>query len=260
METIRRNEKRKPSDRWQNLAQTLELAELNISPAALTLLTLLGTFAVAFYFGVLADRAPLMILALLVPLGVRMFVLSRRNKIRRDFEEQLPDNLQVLASALRAGYSFSAAMASMAEDAPEPSRSEFRRASNDEQLGTDISESLETVAKRMASGETEYVGIVARMQREAGGNTAEVLDQVIETIRARQQIRRMVRVLTSQGRMGGAIISLMPVVAVVGMSVQNPGYFDPMFQSATGVLLIIAGVLMLLAGWFVIRKIVDVEP
>ena len=165
-----------------------------------------------------------------------------------------------MASALRAGYSFSAALASMAEDAAEPSRSEFRRASNDEQLGTDIADALELIAVRMASPETEYVGIVARMQREAGGNTAEVLDQVIDTIRARQQIKRMVRVLTSQGRLGGAIITFMPVVAVVGMSVQNPGYFDPMFDSSLGVILIIAGILMLGAGWLVIRKVVDVEP
>jgi tight adherence protein B len=260
IEGIRRRQKRKPSERWEHLAEVLELAEIRITPAALVLLTLMGTFAVAFYFAFVADRVPLMILALLVPLAVRMFVLARLSKRRNAFQEQLPDNLQVLASALRAGYSFSAALASTAEDAPEPSRSEFRRASNDEQLGTDISEALEVIARRMASPETEYVGIVARMQREAGGNTAEVLDQVIETIRARQQIKRMVRVLTSQGRMGGAIITAMPVVAVVGMSIQNPGYFDPMFDSSTGVILMIAGLLMLVAGWFVIRKIVDVEP
>jgi tight adherence protein B len=260
MDSIRRPRERGSSDRWKRLGETLELAELRITPGGLVLLTLIGTFAVAAYFAVLADRAPLMILALLVPIGVRLFVVSRVTKRRRAFEEQLPDNLQVLASALRAGYSFSAAMASMAEDAPEPSRSEFRRASNDEQLGTDDSEALEAVAKRMASSETEYVGIVARMQREAGGNTAEVLDSVIETIRARQQIRRMVRVLTSQGRMGGAVITGMPIVAVVGLSVQNPGYFDPMFDSTIGVILIIAGLIMLACGWLVIRKIVDVEP
>jgi tight adherence protein B len=260
IEHIRPPRARKSSDRSRRLAETLELAELSISPGGLVLLTLLGTFLVAFYFGALADRPPLMILAILVPLGVRVFVLRRLNSRRLAFAEQLPDNLQVLASALRAGYSFSAAMASMAEDAPEPSRSEFRRASNDEQLGTDISDALETISHRMDSPETEYVGIVARMQREAGGNTAEVLDQVIETIRAREQVKRLVRVLTSQGRLGGLIITGMPIVAVVGMSIQNPGYFDPMFESPAGVILIIAGVLMLIGGWLIIRKIVDVEP
>jgi tight adherence protein B len=98
------------------------------------------------------------------------------------------------------------------------------------------------------------------MQREAGGNTAEVLDQVIETVRARQQIKRMVRTLTAQGRMGGAIISASPIVVCIGMALQNPGYFDPMLDSPIGILLLIAGGVMLACGWLIIRKIVDVEP
>jgi tight adherence protein B len=98
------------------------------------------------------------------------------------------------------------------------------------------------------------------MQRETGGNTAEVLDPVITTIRARQQLKRMVRVLTTQGRMGGGIVTAVPIVLSFAMSILHPGYFDPMFQSPLGVGLLIAGVLMLTCGWLVIRKIVDVEP
>jgi tight adherence protein B len=98
------------------------------------------------------------------------------------------------------------------------------------------------------------------MQREAGGNTAEVLDQVIETIRARQQLVRMVRVLTAQGRMSGGVISAMPIVVVIGMALQNPGYFDPMFDSTLGVTLIVAGIVMLASGWLIIRKVVDIKP
>jgi tight adherence protein B len=195
-----------------------------------------------------------------IPFAVRAFVLSRLTKRRRAFEDQLPDNLQVLASALRAGYSFSAGLASMADDAPEPSRTEIRRASTDEQLGVDVSDALRTVAERMDSDELEYVGIVARMQREAGGNTAEVLDQVIETVRSRQQLRREVRTLTAQGRFGGMIISIMPIVVAVAMAIIHPGYFDPMLSSALGVALIFASILMLGLGWLVIRKVVDVEP
>ncbi|MFP5364831.1 MAG: type II secretion system F family protein [Thermoleophilia bacterium] len=256
----RRRRQREPSDRWRRYAEAIELSGIGLTPAALALWTAIGTVVFAMYLGFGIDRPPLMILAVAVPLAVRSFVLSRLNARRRQFEDQLPDNLQVLASALRAGYSFSAGIASMADDAPEPSRSELRRASNDEQLGMDVEEALATVGKRMDSAEIEYVGIVARMQREAGGNTAEVLDQVIETIRARQQLKRMVRTLTAQGRFGGIIISASPVVLSVGMSILNPGYFDPMFDSVLGIALLFGGVVMLTCGWLIIRKIVNVEP
>jgi tight adherence protein B len=255
-----RRPERRPSDRWVRYEEAVELAGIPITPTALALWTAVGTLAFAFYLGFVADRPVLVIVAFFVPLAVRIWVVSRMKARRRAFEEQLPDNLQVLASGLRAGYSFSAALASVAEDAPEPSRAELRRASTDEQLGIDVSDALQTVGKRMDSPEVEYVGIVARMQRESGGNTAEVLDQVIETIRARHQLKRMVRALTTQGRMGGAIISVMPVIVAVGMSILHPGYFDPMFQSFIGIVLLIVGFIMLTAGWLIIRKIVDVEP
>jgi Flp pilus assembly protein TadB len=259
MASVKQRKERRPSDRWQRYSEAVDLADIRLSPTGLALSTALGTVLLAFYIGLVVGRPVLLILALGLPLAVRAYVVSRLKRRRLAFEDQLPDNLQVLASALRAGYSFSAAMASMAEDAPEPSRTELRRASTDEQLGTDVSDALEAVGKRMANAEIEYVGIVARMQREAGGNTAEVLDQVIETIRARQQLRRMVRVLTAQGRMGGGVISAMPIVVVVGMAVQNPGYFNPMFDSSLGVILIIAGIVMLATGWLIIRKVVDIK-
>lgn len=258
--TVRPRKRRDPSDRWRRYAEVVELSGVRLTPAALALWSAIGTTILAWYLGFGIGRPPLMILALAVPLGVRALVLSRLKARRRQFEDQLPDNLQVLASALRAGYSFSAGIASMADDAPEPSRSELRRASNDEQLGMDVAEALATVGERMESPEIQYVGIVARMQREAGGNTAEVLDQVIETIRARQQLKRMVRTLTAQGRFGGIVISVAPIVVSVGMAIINPGYFDPMFESLLGIGLLLAGTVMLISGWLIIRKIVNVEP
>ena len=257
---VRRRPERQSSDRWRRYAEAVELADIKLTPAALLLWTAIATVAFAWYLAFLTGRPPLVILAVAVPLTVRAIVKQRLARRRLAFEEQLPDNLQVLASALRAGYSFSAGLASMADDAPEPSRSELRRASNDERLGMDVSEAMQAVGDRMESPEVEYVGIVAKMQREAGGNTAEVLDQVIETIRARQQLRRMVRTLTSQGRFGGAVISAMPIVVSVGMSILHPGYFDPMFDSTLGVIMLLVGIVMLGCGWLIIRKIVNVEP
>ena len=256
---VRRRPARKPSDRWQRLCETVELSGVGLGPRALMAWTLIGTLVLAWYLGFALGRPALMVLALAVPLGTRSVVMSRLTARRRAFEEQLPDNLQVLVSALRAGYSFPAGLSAMANDAPEPSRTELRRAASDEQLGVDVADALKTIGERMANPEVEYVGIVARMQRETGGNTAEVLEQVIETIRSRQQLRRTVRTLTAQGRLGGAVISAMPIVVSAFMTVLHPGYFDPMFESPLGVVLLLAGIVMLTAGWLLIRKIVNVE-
>jgi tight adherence protein B len=250
---------REPSARWRRYAETVELSGISLSPAAIALWTALVTLAFAWYLAVAVGRPPLLVLVLAVPLAARTWVQSRLQARRREFEDQLPDNLTVLASALRAGYSFTAAMATMAQDAPEPSRTELRRASGDEQLGVDIAEAMQRVGRRMDNQEIEYVGIVARMQREAGGNTAEVLDQVITTVRERQRLKRMVRTLTAQSRMGGAVISAMPPVVGIGMALMHPGYFDPMFESTVGVGLFLAGAVMVATGWLLIRRIVDVE-
>src|SRR5205823_14096787 len=119
-----------------------------------------------------------LVIGLVVPFGVRAFV-KRKVKRKRDlFAEQLPDNLQVLASALRAGHSFIGALSVVVEDAPEPSRSEFRRVVADEQLGVSLDDALHVVVERMENRELEQVALVAALQRQSGGNTAEVLDRV----------------------------------------------------------------------------------
>lgn len=251
---------RETSERWQAFEDAVDLSGYRMNARTLALVTGICTVLAMYYFGGATGQPLLAPLALIVPLFVRAAVMARVNLRRREFEEQLPDNLQVLASALRAGFSFSAALATMCDDAPEPSRSELRRAVTDEQLGVDVEEALGRVARRMDSEELEYVGVVARQQRDAGGNTADVLEQVIETIRQRHQLKRLVRTLTSQGRFGGAVVSVLPLLVAAGMATTNPDYFDPMFESTAGKLMFVAAGLMLAAGWLSIRKIVDVTP
>ena len=154
---------------------------------------------------------------MVVPAGARRPLhRSRRDQApgaqaRDAFADQLPDNLEVLASALRAGHSLVGAMSVVVEEAPEPSKEEFRRIVTDEQLGIPLDETLEVTARRMDSRDMEQVAVVALLQRDAGGNMAEVLDRVIENIRARQEVLRLVRTLTAQGRLSRWILSLLPV-------------------------------------------------
>ena len=195
----------------------------------------------------------------MIPLAVRSYLKRGLARQRRLFAEQLPDNLQVLASALRAGHSFIGALSVVVNDAPEPARSEFQRVVADEQLGVPIDQALEVVVQRMESRELEQVALVAALQRETGGNTAEVLDRVTDTIRERFELRRMVTTLTAQGRMSRWVLTALPLFLLLAITLINPGYMNIMYHTTGGrVVLVLAG-LSVASGSFVIKKIVNIK-
>jgi len=199
------------------------------------------------------------VFALGVPFIAHGLVRRKRKEIRDDFAEQLPDNLQVLASALRAGHSFVGALSVVAADAPEPAQTEFRRVVADDQLGVPIDQSLREVARRMASTELEQVGLLAELQRESGGNMAEVLETVVATIRDRFDLRRLIKTLTAQGRMARWVLTLLPVFLAIAITLLNPAYMRPLFTTTPGQVLIAIAVVMLVTGSLVIKRIVNIK-
>ena len=172
------------SSRWEKFKWELGIADVKTPAEQIAVLTVMGSFvsfiAIKFLTGSLLFA---LAIAIIIPLVVRSQLRRGLAKRRLQFAEQLPDNLNVLASALRAGHSFIGALSVVVNDAAEPSKSEFQRVIADEQLGVPIDEALHVVVERMDSRELEQVALVAALQRETGGNTAEVLDSVTETIR-----------------------------------------------------------------------------
>lgn len=247
-----------PSRRWAAFSEDVDVANLPATPERIAQWTVAGTL-VAAVLAVAVGRPVLGLFALLAPVIAHLMVSSRANAARRDFDAQLADNLQVVASAMRAGQSFVGALAVAVEDAMEPAKRELQRAVADERLGVPLDEALGRAARRMRSEELEYVGLVATLQRETGGSTAEVLDHITQTIRERAELKRLVRALTAQGRLGGAIVSAIPLVLTALFLVIRPGYFNPLVQNPFGVMCIVAGVIMTTVGWIVIRKIVDIK-
>ena len=244
---------------WTEFELDVELAKLKWSPRQIVVVTVLGTVLVAGGMFLSGSRVLTLIALAGLPIAVRFFIRYRATKTRRRFEEQLPDNLQVMASALRAGHSFIAALSVMVKDAPEPSRKEFRRVVRDEQLGIPVEDSLEVVYDRMRCDDVIYVGLIATLQRDTGGSTAEVLDRVVETMRERGKLRRLVRTLTAQGRLGGWIVTALPIAMIVFLTTFKPGYLAPMTERTIGwVILILAG-LMVALGAYCIRRIVDIK-
>jgi tight adherence protein B len=243
----------------ERLRIELEVADIKFSPEQLMMVTALVTVLIGWLLAASTHSPVGALLALFVPVVARIAVKTMADRQRRAFSEQLPDNLQVIASAMRAGQTFVGAMASVLADAPEPSRRELRRAVTDEQLGIPLDEALNQVTVRMKSEDFQHIAIVASLQRETGGNTAEVVDLVAETVRERIEIRRMVRGLTAQGRLSGGVLSLLPVGLLMLISLLNPTYVHPLFHTTPGLIGLGVGVGLVLCGGFVMRKIVDIE-
>jgi tight adherence protein B len=248
-----------PKTPMERFREVLEIAEIDLEPELIILGTILAT-ALAFVF-ILAITSSMIwaVFALLVPYFVREWV-QRTLKRRRDkFAEQLPDALQVIASAMRTGHSFAGALAVVVDSGSEPMKSELRRVVADEQLGVPMEKSLSVVAERMASSDVEQLALVSELQREAGGNAAEVIDRVAETVRERFDLRRMIQTLTTQGRLSRWIVSLLPVFIIVIFELENPHYLHPLVASTVGKILLAFAAAWAALGSYVIKRIVEIE-
>jgi tight adherence protein B len=164
-----------------------------------------------------------------------------------------------MASAMRAGHSFSGALSVVVAEAPEPTRRELARVVADEQMGVPIDVALAVVVGRMESKDLEQVALVATLQRETGGNTAEVLERVTETIRDRLALRRMVQSLTAQGRMSRWVLTALPLLLLAGISVVNPAYTQPLYTEPMGQAVLALCGAMVFCGSLIIGRIVDIK-
>ena len=243
---------------WGRFVEEVELAEIRMKPAYIAIWTLIGTVLVMWLVAVFFTFAGLL-LGLIVPFTVWGIIRRKVEHKRQQFAEQLPDNLAVLASAIRAGHSFVGALSVVVDDAPEPARSEFRRVVADEQLGRPLEDALEVVVVRMQNRDLEQVALVAILQRETGGSTAEVLERVVETVRERMELRRLVRTLTAAGRMSRWVVSFLPLVLLLAIWVLNPSYLHPLTSQTSGRILLVFAALLVICGSLVIKRIVNIK-
>ncbi len=244
---------------WQSFERDVELAGFTATAVTIAGWTIVAGLVTSIFVAVVLQSLLGLFAGLVAPFVTRAVVKRKINKIRSAFAEELPDNLEVLAGALRAGHSLIGAMGVMVDGATEPSKSEFRRVLQDEQLGVPLDDALMVMARRMDNLDIEQVAIVTRLGREAGGNTAEVLDRVVENIRGRMELRRLVRVLTAQGRIARYILTAIPIVLLLFFLSVNKVWLEPLWQTGPGRFALGAWVVLLIGGWFAIKKIVEIE-
>ena len=256
---VGKQNKQKLNLRWmEGFAEDVDVAQINHNPSRMVWTSVLAGLLIAVFAGVLFS--PFWIVLGVIPLiGLNLVVRGKARSVRKDFGEQLPENLDVLASALRAGHSLAGAMGVVADEAPEPSKREFRRVVTDESLGIPLDEALEVTAQRMQNPDIDQVAILALVQREAGGNTAEVLDQVTTNVRARMDVRRLVTVLTAQGKFSAVVVGLVPLGIFLFIMLANPHQLDPLFHQTIGQIAGISAIFMTLLGFYIIRRIVTIE-
>jgi tight adherence protein B len=192
----------------------------------------------------------------LLPQLVLRFLAAHRAK---KFERVLPDVLTLVATSLRSGFGLPQALDAVARDAAEPAAKEFSRALAETRIGTDVPDALDHMAERMDSTSLRWAVMAIRIQREVGGNLAELLTTVSATLRERERLRRQVKVLSAEGRLSAWILGLLPPVFSAYLLLTQPSYLKPLVTEPLGVLLLVMGVILLAVGTLWMRKAIKVE-
>jgi len=238
----------------------LEAAGLNLRVAEYLLVSLGSTFGLPL-LALVATRSLVLTLAA-VPVGTVvpfLFLSLRAARRRARFEEQLPGTLQLLAGALQAGHSLQQAVATTAQEAGDPIAGELQRVLTEARLGRALEEAFEAMAQRMGSVDFEWTVMAINLQRQVGGNLAEVLGTVGQTIRERSALKRQVRALSAEGRLSCTILTVLPVLMFGALLVFNPVFLSPLYTTRTGLLMLAVAAVLMVVGVVWMKKLTEIE-
>jgi tight adherence protein B len=192
-------------------------------------------------------------------LAMRLGLNFRIRRRRARFSEQLPDLLQFLAGSLRAGFSLAQGLDAAVQEDTQPAAGEFSRALAESRMGVEIEDALDQVANRMESADLRWTVIAIRIQREVGGNLAEVLGNTVDTMRERAQLRRHVRALSAEGRLSAYILVSLPIMVGGWLFLVRRSYMRPLYTTTVGIVMLIIAVGLVVVGSLWMRKLVKVE-
>ena len=211
---------------------------------------------------VLSNIPGVLIGALLGFFAPTLYLRRQQGKRLIRFDNQLADMLSLMVNGLRAGYSTMQAMEAVSRELPPPISDEFRRVVQEMQLGIAMDTALENLTRRIPSKDLDLVVTAINVQREVGGNLAEIMDTISHTIRERVRVKGEIRVLTSQVMMSGRVLAILPIAVIVIMYFLNRGYMMRFFNPATrmyGIPALIIGAFLIAIGYFIMNKIADIE-
>jgi tight adherence protein B len=245
---------------FKDIALELRRAGIQWSPISFVVLMAGNAMAFAVVPWIVTRSALFALVSGVVGGLIPVLYLKHRRKRRiSQFEEQFPEAIDLMGRAIRAGHPLSAGIRMVSEETKDPIAGEFRQIFEEQRFGLPFEEALLGMADRNELGDVRIFVTALLVQREVGGNLAEILDKISHTIRARFTIRRQLRVFTAQGRLSGYVLGAMPIVVGLGLYALNPEYIALLFTETIGRFLLIGALTMQIIGYLWIRKIVNIE-
>jgi tight adherence protein B len=242
------------------LAKLIEQSGVRTTPSAVVVMSLVVGIVAALLVSILV-RVPFLPIVALVAGGAAptLYLMFQRSRRMAKFEEQFPEALDLLSRALRAGHAFQTAMGMVADDLKEPVGPEFRKTFDQQNFGLPLRDALFQLADRIPLMDVRFFTTAVLIQRDTGGNLAEILDNLSHVVRERFRIRREIRTKTAHGRFTGLVLLALPAGLGVILTVLNPDHMNLLFNHRIGHMLIGAAIVMQTVGFFWIRKILDLE-
>lgn len=240
-----------------NLA--LDRAGVDLRPGEFVVLGAAITGGTAFVFLLLGGLVLSILGATMALLGLYLWVSMKASRRSRAFGDQLGDALMIMTGSLRSGHGILQALDAVAQESEAPMSEEMSRVVIETRIGRDVSDSLEATAERMDNEDFEWVARAIAIHRELGGDLAEILDNVAQTIRERTRLRAQVKALTAEGRLSGVILFALPFVVVLATRILNPGYIGELFGTPLGQMMLFVAIALMVAGGIWIRKLVQLK-
>jgi len=242
------------------LANLIEQSGVATNPGAVITMSLgagagLGLVALLFSHMLLAALAAALV-GLALPV---MWLKIKRRKRLRKFEEQFPEGLDLLSRAIRAGHAFQSAMGMVADELPEPVGIEFKKSFEQQNYGLPLQEALNSLAERVPIMDVKFFVTAVQIQRETGGNLAEILDNLAHVVRERFKILRQVRVHTAHGRFTGYVLLGLPAFLAVALMFISPDHMRTLFTVKMGQMMIMGAVVMQTIGFIWIKQVIKIE-
>ena len=248
------------TDRGFAYARLIEQAGLKVSVSTVMLLSLTSGALLAgiVYFFFRIVWAPILagIVGLVLP---TLFLRYRRGARLRKFEEQFPEALDLLSRAIRAGHAFTTAMTMVIDEAPVPVSPEFKKTFDEQNYGLPLKEAMQNMTQRVPLMDVRFFVTAVLIQRETGGNLAEILDNLAHVVRERFKILRQVRVYTAHGRLTGYVLLGLPAALGIALSVINPEHMETLFHDRMGQMMLGSAIVMQTVGYLWIRKVIKIE-
>jgi tight adherence protein B len=243
-----------------SLAQLIEQSGVNVAPSMIILASMV--LALVFAIVALAVVTQPFVWPFAAVAGAMipwLWLRYRRSARLKRFEEQFPEALDLLSRAIRAGHAFQTAMGMCADELPAPVGSEFKKSFEQQNFGLPLKDTLNEMAERVPILDVKFFVTAVLIQRETGGNLAEILDNLAHVVRERFKILRQVRVHTAHGRFTGYVLLALPAALGVALSFINPEHMDLLFRERMGQMMIMGAIVMQTIGYIWIRKVIKIE-